>query len=652
MRLGTVRRLAACLPGLALAAGIAAVTPAAEAASLFRGLLGPDAVVPFPIDRLLVRIGQELAPDAPFGGLPLVLIPLGRSLQRHAAGDADYFRFPRVVVAVTGEPRDTSAPLLRDRLYLGYHEKAAVLEVISYDPAAGRFVFEVVDDYRAGGKARLRRGNRSLCVACHQNDAPLFPRQTWDETSANRSVAALLGLTGRDYYGLDWRRGVDVANAIDDATDRANLLSVAQRLWQTGCGPGAAGRACRAELWWLALRGRFTGLPPQDAEFETPALAPLQQWWRGLQGGLAVPNPDIPNRLPFSALPAEALAHLDASALRRAADVGAPFDALALREPLEHWQVSAPGALARAVAAVGAFLSDADVRALAARTRGGTAEVESEALRCDRQSRGAREDLRCWSGTTLRMTARRTGDRLWVDRLVLPGGMVRYGLAFAADGDDFVAEGVPARTGSGFSLQRLHLAGARLEWSLVDDLAPLAASIRALAVDDGRDAARALSQGVLNRRELLATLLEATDLPAPVAASVAQQPANAPVGRAEPTAPDLVVFFRRCGGCHSDADAYPPDFLHGRETRVRSRLDTCAPRIWQRLQAWGQAPSARAKTPMPPPASAQSGGFAASAELAEMRRFLAARLRAGGQPPEQLDTIAYADLPACASYRP
>ena len=74
--------------------GVTAVTPETLEASLqlARGLL--------------VRIGQELAPDAPFGGLPLVLIPLGRSLQRHAAGDADYFRFPRVVVAVTGEPRD------------------------------------------------------------------------------------------------------------------------------------------------------------------------------------------------------------------------------------------------------------------------------------------------------------------------------------------------------------------------------------------------------------------------------------------------------------------------------------------------------------------------------------------------------------------
>ncbi len=635
---------------VALGPAVGAAVPETSPPSLFRSLLGPDQVVPFPIDRLLARIGRELAAEAPFDGLPVVLIPLGRSLQRHAAGDADYFRYPRVVVAVTGEPRDASAPLLRDRLYLGYHEKAGVLEVISYNPGHGRFEFEVVDDYRAGGVPRVRAGNRSLCLACHQNHAPLFPRQTWDETSASRRIATLLDLTGKDYYGLPWRRGVDVANAIDDATDRANLLSVAQRIWQTGCGPDPAGIDCRAELWWLAVRGRFTGLPPDDAEFASPALAPLRQWWAGLAGGLAVPNPDIPNRLPFAALSPEGLAHLDEAALRRAADVGARFDALVVRPPLAHWMADEPGALARAVAAVGGYLSDAEVRALLARPRGTGRVAMTETLHCDRQARGAREDLRCWSGDTLRVAARRTGGRLWIDRLVLPGGMVRYGLEFVADADGYAGRGALARTSKGLSLGRLRLDGARLELVMSDDLAPLQASIRTLAARNRAGDGLALAQGVLRRHATLAPLL--------VDAGLAPPPAIVPLPSLDERvstgggvmAPDLSVFYRRCGACHGAGEAFPPGFLHGPEEEVRGRLDACAPRIWRRLQAWSHAPATRTKTPMPPPASAQAGGFAGSTEFEAMQRFLEDRLRAQGQAPGRVAAVAYADLPACATY--
>ena len=103
---------------------------AAPAGSLFEQVaLSEDGQVAWPLDTLLERIAGHLAEGR--AGLRIVLIPVGRSLQRHAAGAAHYFESPRAVIAVTGAPRDSTAPLLQNRLYLGHHGLAGVLEVIS-----------------------------------------------------------------------------------------------------------------------------------------------------------------------------------------------------------------------------------------------------------------------------------------------------------------------------------------------------------------------------------------------------------------------------------------------------------------------------------------------------------------------------------------
>ena len=124
--------------------------------------------VPFPFEALVRKVEAD-AGCAPGECVKPVLIPLGRSLQRTAAAP-DFFAFPRVVVAVTGEG---AGPMLaRDRLYLGYQEKANLVEVISYNEAAARFEFQLVRDYRAGGTPRVVYANRDVCTACHQNHAP------------------------------------------------------------------------------------------------------------------------------------------------------------------------------------------------------------------------------------------------------------------------------------------------------------------------------------------------------------------------------------------------------------------------------------------------------------------------------------------------
>lgn len=281
--------------------------------SRFDELIG-NKPVPFPFARLRHAIEAQMQPDP--GGLPTLkttLIPLGRSLQRDA-GAPDFFRFPRVVAAADGTNRPGYAPL-KNRLFLGYHEKGEVVEVISYNDAAGRFEFQLVHDYAPGKAPRVFYARRSLCLACHQNGAPIFARPLWDETPANPEIAARLRAARQDFYAVKLT-GTDIAYFIDTATDHANMFSVWQMLWQQGCGQGEIGDRCRMEAFTAALDYARAGSLP------APALLPTldRAWKTRWPDGLDIPNPDLPNRDPLAALP-------DPS-----------HDPLLLRPPLETWR--------------------------------------------------------------------------------------------------------------------------------------------------------------------------------------------------------------------------------------------------------------------------------------------------------------------------
>jgi len=281
--------------------------------SRFDQLIGSQPV-PYPFSRLASTINRQMQTDA--GGLPplkVTLIPLGRSLQRDA-GAPDFFRFPRVVAAADGTSKP-GIPPLKDRLFLGYHEKGTVIEVISYNEAAGRFEFQVVRDYRKGKTPQVFYARRSLCLACHQNAAPIFARPLWDETPANPAIAARLRETHRDFYGIKLS-GTDIAYFIDTATDRANLFSVWQMLWQQGCGAGEPGDRCRMQAFAAALDYARRGALPAPG-----ILSALDRNWpTRWPRGLAIPNPDLPNRDPLAALQDPA------------------NDPLLLRPPLETWK--------------------------------------------------------------------------------------------------------------------------------------------------------------------------------------------------------------------------------------------------------------------------------------------------------------------------
>ncbi|MBT9541112.1 hypothetical protein [Thiobacillus sp.] len=310
--------------------------------SRFDQLIG-NAPVPYPFSKLAKQINAQMQPDA--GGLPplkVTLIPLGRSLQKDA-GAPDFFHFPRVVAAADGANKP-GVPPLKDRLFLGYHEKGEVVEVISYNDAAGRFEFQIVRDYQKGKTPRVIYARRSLCLACHQNAAPMFARPLWDETPANPAIAARLKTARRDFYNVKLS-GTDIAYFIDTATDRANLFPVWQTLWQQGCGAGETGDRCRRDAFAAALDyARFGKLPAPDS------LVTLDRNWRVVwPQGLAIPNPDLPNRDPLAALPDPA------------------SDPLLLRPPLEVWK--APDKTAFVVGLAG-MLDPVAVRQLAKRDLG------------------------------------------------------------------------------------------------------------------------------------------------------------------------------------------------------------------------------------------------------------------------------------------
>lgn len=616
---------------------------------------GRTARVPYPLEKLLERIRTMLEPSGRGGGLSTVLIPLGRSLQRHAAENGDYFRYPRVVIAVTGEAADSTTPYLKDRLYLGFHEKAETLEVISYNPAAGRFEFQVADDYRAGGTARLRYANRALCLACHQNAAPIFSRQSWDESSANPRIATSLGAAAPGFYALAWRAGVDIPNAIDDATDRANLLPLAAELWREACGTGAAGRACRGQLLRLALRQRLAGgVAPSLAlpEIQDSLLKPLLAQWRSRwPEGIVVGNPDLPNRQPFAGLAPDAPTPAGA-ALERAADISAAFDPLALRPPLETWPLSAD-TVSRLVAVLASFFSDADAARIETRLASAAASETTIRLDCLPRQREGRIDLDCrGEGITLagRVTTR-AGQPAGgsIDRLGFADGTRLHGLSLApVPGKAHSLSIVDHRRDAlGARPSRLELdadfSHARL--GLRNELAMLDEAVARIEP--------ALLEGPPQRDTLLPAVLTALGertLPATMALPRPPPYAEPPPALSETrVAKTLQPFVRRCGLCHASNERFPPPFMAGGETAIAERLDGCAERIAYRLAMWSLPAAARAKTPMPPAAVQPDARFAQSDELAAMRRHVADILATRTAPltAERLLAGDYASLPPC-----
>lgn len=644
--------------------------------SLFDQLVADDAGrydLPFPFTALMQHIAERAKCRTANWSecFRSVLIPLGRSLQRTAGGQ-ESFRFPRVIYAADEDiGTETGAPLLKDRFYVAYQEHAQVLEVISYNEDAGRFEFQVVKNYGMNQTPSVFYANRALCVACHQNQAPIFSRQVWDETNANPVVRARLQAAHADVHGVQIERGVDIPQFIDNATDRGNLLAPYQLLWLQGCGSATpAAIRCRAALMVAGLQLRLSNESGFERasermvrDFNTPTQAAWQQHW---PEGLLIPDADVPNRDPMRAV-AEGQPQF----------VHARFDPLNPRRHSERWQWQIDRY--RAVRAVSDSLSQADVSALdnflfsresnSARTHRASCDVVHTKL----DDGTERLSIRCKGGQ---------GDTLpdaTGSLIRSPNGSITGNLdTLRLEGDERLGNVtlVGQETAGSYRLDprrgAMHLRryNGNAIASITLRLAPTAPGQAEIELEERDDFAVVsrtvdeLAAGLpdlfadrpFRRSETLSALFatiglntstvccENTNrLPRP---AVETTPPAVRLGAGEPLEP----FFRHCARCHLSNEHFPPNFLTGSRDRVTANVQHCAQRILYRLSMWSTADAERPKSPMPPVLAARSShgtdkAWQRSEDLAQLKRI--ARSLAGAAIRGNALAQPYESLPAC-----
>jgi hypothetical protein len=306
-------------------------------------VLAGGAHIPFPFSALTAELERYAGPTM-YGAATVkqILVPLGRSLQRHANAP-DYFNSPRIVVAVDTESgRDANLPNLQDRLYLGYQPEAGVIEAISWNPRAGQFEFQVIRDYRKGGTPKLLYAERQVCTSCHQNTGPMFARAPWTETNANPRVADRLQRVLTAFHGVSLYGLAATVEHVDAATNRASDALVMQRLWSTGCGIGDAGNACRAALFIAMLQYRLTDgahFDNQSGVYRRRLVAQMSRTWAELwPSGLLIPDADLVDHDPLIE--------------RHTGTVPAHVDPLTRRRPATRWDQPDGEVMRRAVTAL------------------------------------------------------------------------------------------------------------------------------------------------------------------------------------------------------------------------------------------------------------------------------------------------------------
>jgi hypothetical protein len=211
-----------------------------------------------------------------------VLIPMGRSVQRL---DTDLVS-PRIVMTPESDPASLELngrllPAVLGRIFIGFGEKLDQLEIISYNPVAGRFEFQVVEGLLKGTSPTVRYQKREFCMGCHFHGVPMFARNPWLETNAklasafgadgssltvaDRMLAARTeaGISQPDiFHGIPINAATDQsAYAFDARTDRAADIVQANMFYRFACGGNQASQdfaaspvACRSALLRMAVR--------------------------------------------------------------------------------------------------------------------------------------------------------------------------------------------------------------------------------------------------------------------------------------------------------------------------------------------------------------------------------------------------------------
>lgn len=269
--------------------------PPAGTRSLFDHLIAQNDGLPYPFEKLVALIAKQ----SPEGVAPLtLLIPEGRSLLK---AQADFVN-PRILLAADFQAANTPAALglaPRGQLFLGFVENAGEIEVISYNEAAGRFEFQLVQDYRKGGVPRIVYARRAICTTCHQAGAPIFPQRPWNETNGQPEIAAKLHeARGNElaYLGVPLSVPLSVPERIDELAEVGNFIVATQKIWVDACGDSAD---CRKQMLKVALRYLWNPAEFDATQGDAQTLRTLQtKHWPA--EGVAVGQKSIRNRDPLA----------------------------------------------------------------------------------------------------------------------------------------------------------------------------------------------------------------------------------------------------------------------------------------------------------------------------------------------------------------
>lgn len=651
--------------------------------------------VPFPFSALIDRIRARSGNREYGGGIRVAIIPMGRSLQRAAAAP-EFFKYPRTVIAVTGEPRTDArdaGTLLKDRLYIGYVETTGTLEVISYNEAAGRFEFQLVKDYRAGAQPKVFYAERAICISCHQNHAPIFSRPLWSESNANGRVARMLRAHETDMH-LSPQANIDFPDHVDKATMRANALVTLQTVWQRGCTDErdpSQSRRCRAAAFTAVLQYGLSGRLDFDSNaprYRDDFVATISRSWSlNWPQGLRVAQSRLPDRDPFGGGPDPSSYDWTAAAY-----VPPDLDPLTPRQPREILRVAGTMDTPRIISGLANFFATDDFRTLDnfLVQREADAGVQRSVYRAqctaERDYSASRVNLQCTGDPraerrvdlVARLEERGKGRIDWLN--FGPAGTLRdvdlTGSPTQLTDSGYVLHATPNKTALAMRLpDGRRLAGVEIRWradSLQDNEAqPIDAQVEAIVVDDFALVRRAIDQLLahdpglfdsmpLMRARLMPALL--AELGAPEQSwccvdDIGMPPATLNAPKVDPIAlggEKLQPFVRYCATCHLTGDRFPPNFLSGEASQVAENLRRCAPRMLVRLSAWRTPERQRVKSPMPPATALRALGtttqqWATSKELEQLRAYVEDLARETGQPSETSEAAheGYEGLPSC-----
>ncbi|MDA0341557.1 MAG: hypothetical protein O3B74_08165, partial [Proteobacteria bacterium] len=322
---------------------------------------GSRLVVPFPYENLRALIAKT--GDMKEANLTETHIPLGRSLQREAAAP-NFFASPRLLLGVTGET-PTSDPattlVLKDRLYVGYQPRAGTLEVISFNEQAGRFEFQIVEDYAPGMTPRTVQARRPLCLSCHHGGGPIFSDPPWSETPANPRIAARLnkaaGRSPDDPQII--RRNQRAAEVLHRSVRGANRLAHLGNLWTGMCSEPDAGRNCKTGLLSTVLEHRLSGRRSYgqgDLQTRRGSEITLEKAQRlGWPNGIAIASPFIADRDPLSSPAAK-------PAAKPSPTSSTTTDPLASRPPIRRLDMAKPGSSDQIIDMLGDLFTAGDIR--------------------------------------------------------------------------------------------------------------------------------------------------------------------------------------------------------------------------------------------------------------------------------------------------